>query len=166
MTPQRLFALGAAAAISGGVLRIAAAFIPYAPDSAVLEAFYAVIDLLLLSGVTAIYLRESGRIGWPGLTAFGVAFAGLASLVGPDKTAFGIDWYQAGAMAAALGTAGLGLTLIASRRAILASIAWVLAPIAAISNVGGDGMFAAGALFGLGFVFGGAGILMPSSRPA
>ncbi|HAJ47992.1 MAG TPA: hypothetical protein DCL54_15575, partial [Alphaproteobacteria bacterium] len=62
------------------------------PQSPVLEVLYAVIDLSLLFGLVAIYLRVAPALGWPGLLAFAVSGAGLASIVGPDTEMFGIDW--------------------------------------------------------------------------
>lgn len=164
MTPDRLFRFGACAAICGGALRIAAAFILYMPQSPHLEMFYALIDLLLLFGLGAIYLHEAARLGVSGLAAFSVTFAGLASIVGPDATAFGIDVYELGAALAALGLAAFGVRLIIAGRMILAAAAWVIVPIASLWNSDGLGFMIAGILFGLGFVTAGVDVLSQASH--
>lgn len=157
MNPDRIFRIGAGVAIAGGGLRIAAAFIPYAPESPPLEILYAAIDVSLLFGLVAIFARESASLGWPGLAAFGVALTGLASIVGPDASTFGVDWYQIGAATAALGLAACGATLLAARRMITPALCWIAVP--GIAALGGNAFAvqAAGVMFGLGFVLAGVG---------
>lgn len=164
MTPNTLFRLGAIIAILGGGLRIASAFIPYRQNSAFLEALYGVVDLMLIVGLTATYLHEASRIGWPGLTSAGIAYAGLASIVGPDGFVFGIDWYQVGAGASALGMAGLGVSLLVAWRKILPALLWLAVPFTAISLPQDWAFQAAGILFGLGFVAAGVGIWVQTPR--
>jgi hypothetical protein len=149
---ETLWRLGAGAAVVGGALRVAAAFIPYASQSWPLEALYAVIDVSLLLGLTAIYLREADGLGLAGLAGFGTAFVGLASIVGPDAQTFSVDWYQFGAALSALGMAGLGLAMSLARRMIPAAVCWIAAPIVAIVGPPDLAFQAAGALFGGGFV--------------
>lgn len=161
MTPQNLIRMGAAAAVLGGGLRIAAAFIPYTPQSPPLEALYAAIDLSLLLGLTAVYARESGTLGWPGLAAFLAAFAGLASIVGPDATMLGVDWYQAGATVAAIGMAGFGFVSLLERRSILPALCWISVPVLAVLAPLALAVPAAGVMFGLGFVIAGLSMLSP-----
>lgn len=156
MTRQTLLRFGAGAAILGGGLRVAAAFIPFTPQSPPLEAFYATIDLSLLFGLMAIYANESQELGWPGLGAFAVSFAGLASIAGPDAAMFGVDWYRAGAGVAALGLAAFGVTLLAARRLAIPALCWIATPVVALISV----QFA-GVAFGLGFVAAGLSGLIP-----
>jgi hypothetical protein len=155
VTPQTLLRLGLVCAVLGGALRVASAFIPYTPQSPGLEALYAVIDMSLLFGLVAIYTREAEGLGWPGLVSFIVAFVGLASIVGPDATTFGIDWYQVGASIAALGLAMLGVVLLTARRLIVAALCWIAVPIAALAAPPQLGFLMAGCLFGVGFVMAG-----------
>jgi hypothetical protein len=155
MTPDTLWRLGAGAAILGGALRIAAAFIPYTPLSWPLEALYAVIDVSLLLGLTTIYLREADALGSAGLAGFATAFAGLASIVGPDAQTFGLDWYQAGAALSAMGTVGLGVTMLLARRMTAVAVCWIAVPIVALAGPTDLAFQAAGALFGMGFVLAG-----------
>ncbi|HAH10125.1 MAG TPA: hypothetical protein DCL48_08495 [Alphaproteobacteria bacterium] len=170
MSPQTLFGLGAGAAILGGGLRIAAALIPYTPQSPVLEVLYAVIDLSLLFGLVAIYLRVAPALGWPGLLAFAVSGAGLASIVGPDTEMFGIDWYQMGATGSALGLAGLSVVMVLAGRRIGPSIMWLAVLPMAVFAPGPVANIAPGVLFGLGFVWAGLSDLSATrserSRPS
>lgn len=152
MTPQTLLKLGAGAAILGGALRIAAALIPYTPESPALEMLYAIIDVSLLFGLTAIYANESDHLGWPGLAAFVVAFAGLASIVGPDASTFSVDWYQVGAGVAALGMAALGAVLVVNGRLLAPALCWLAVPGVGLTSPLEFALPVAGALFGLGFV--------------
>jgi hypothetical protein len=152
VTHALLLRLGLWAAVLGGALRIAAAFVPYTPQSPPLEAFYALI-----------YAREAEALGWPGLIAFAVAFAGLASIVGPDATMFGIDWYQAGATMAALGLAAFGAALLFARRMIVAALCWIAVPAVATIAPPLMAFQAAGVLFGLGFVM--TGFSAPQKYP-
>jgi hypothetical protein len=164
VTPQTLLRLGAGAAVLGGGLRIAAAFIPYTPESPALETLYAIIDIALLFGLTAIYANESESLGWPGLIAFIVAFAGLASIVGPDATMFGVHWYQAGAAVTALGMFAFSTTLLAARRLALPALCWLAVPVVALITPAPVAFQAAGVLFGLGFVLSAVGTLNPVRR--
>jgi hypothetical protein len=87
-----LVRVGAAAAVVAGALRIVSTFIPYEANSAGLEALYGVIDLCLMFGLVAVYVASAEAIGMAGLAFFLVALAGVASIVGPDAPAFGIDF--------------------------------------------------------------------------
>ncbi len=165
-----IVSVGAVAAIVGGGLRVVSSFIPYRDGSAGLEALYAVIDLSMLFGLTAIYLHLASRIGRIGLVAFIIAIAGLASIVGPDAKAFGVDFYQVGALVMML---GLGVFAVQTlRRGLmaapaiiwLASVVLVLAASAAGSAVG---VLVAGVALGAGFVLAGLGVLRrPQSQTA
>lgn len=118
-----LVRLGAAAALAGGVLRIASTFIPYQPDAAWLEALYAVIDICLVLGVVAVYLVTAVEVGMSGLALFVLTLSALASIVGPDAQMFGVDFYRVGAMVFVAGLAGFSVRLLMVRR--LAPAAWL-----------------------------------------
>lgn len=91
---------------------MASTFIPYQADLAWLEALYVIIDVCLLVGLIAIYLFSADHVGVLGLAAFLVALAGVASIVGPDAPAFGIDFYRIGALVFVAGLAGLSARLL------------------------------------------------------
>jgi hypothetical protein len=159
---QRLIRLGGIAAICGGGLRVVAAFIPYTPGSAMLETLYAAIDVGLLFGLIAIYLGSAGATGRLGLTGFCVSLTGLASIVGPDAPAFGIDFYQLGSAIFVLGLMPLAVQLIRLRIQRLAGAAWLISAglgLVAATSQSGWAFAGAGIALGAGFALGGASLL-------
>jgi len=155
-------------AIVGGALRIASAFIPWTPDVAWLEALYFAIDTSLLFGLMGAYFAHRVRLGVLGLVTFAIAATGIASIVGPDTTAFGIDTYQAGVAVISVGLSLLGVVMLFRRAGRpIAPLCWVASTAA---GVGGGaighadlGFLAGGLLFGLGFVAAGLDLLRPSA---
>lgn len=161
-----LIRLGAWGALVGGGLRAVATFIPYAPNSAGLEALYGVIDVGLLLGLIAIYLDGAAASGRAGLAGFVVALVGTASIVGPDAPAFGIDFYLAGSLTLLIGMSVLAAALWRAGHNKRAAQAWLLATLLAI--LGGAAaqpllIEAGGLVLGLGFVLAGAQILWRST---
>ena len=96
MTDRNLLRALGVAAVLGGLLRIGSAFVPWTPGSAALELFYFVIDVLLLFGLMGVYLAHREQLGIFGFFPFVVAETGIASIVGPDATVFGVDTYASG----------------------------------------------------------------------
>jgi uncharacterized membrane protein HdeD (DUF308 family) len=82
MNDARLLQVLGLFAVLGGVLRVASAFIPWAPDVASLEALYLAIDVMLLFGLMGIYFAHRNQLGVFGFAAFAIAEAGIASIVG------------------------------------------------------------------------------------
>ncbi len=157
--------IGGGAALIGGLLRFCAAFVPYAPNSPWLEAFYAVIDANLLVGLIGIFMAWCDRArGW-GLAGFVIALIGQGSIIGPDATQFGIDFYVAESL---ILLAGLTLMSIDMMRAeVMRPVAalWLVAVgMAGASPIAGEtAILAAGAAFGAAFVYAGAIML---ARPS
>jgi hypothetical protein len=159
---NRLIQLGGIAAIIGGGLRVVATFIPYAAGSAILEILYAVIDVGLLFGLIAIYLGSAEATGRLGLAGFFVSLTGLASIVGPDAPAFGVDFYQLGSAILVLGLVPLATQLVRLPDQRLTGAAWlVCAGLGLVSAVSQSSwtFAAAGAALGTGFALGGAILL-------
>jgi hypothetical protein len=169
MDDRGLYRLAGAAAVLGGGLRIATAFMTW-DGSAGLEAIAFAIDVLLLFGLMGIYLAHRAALGWAGLAAFVVAETGVASIIGPDVEAFGIDTYLAGVHAISIGLAALGAAMLLKRIDAVAAICWIasLAVGAAGALVGqaAAGFLIGGVLFGLGFVAAGIALLMPATKSA
>lgn len=155
-------AWGARSAIIGGVLRIAASFVPYTAESIALETFYAIIDVFLLFGLFAMFSRLASRPQHLATAGLVIAIIGQASIIGPDTEMFGVDFYLAGTTVLLV---GLGLTSAAMMRAGAmrsAALYWlgciVLALAAAI--VGSSILAAAaGIVFGMGFIVAGRALL-------
>lgn len=152
---HRLFRISACAAGLAGVLRLIAQIIPYTPDNAPLEALYGVIDIGFVLAMTGLVALCAPRIHVAGLVLLLAALCGVASIVGPDRTAFGIDFYLAGSAVFAL-SLGLSAPWLARLPGLeRAALAWALGALAAISSALGGGALAfaaAGLLLALGFV--------------
>ena len=101
MNYPTLYRLSGVAAIVGGLLRIASSF-PLIEDETALQWLYTGIDILLLMGIIGIYLQRAERLGFLGLTSFGVAVAALSFIGGPDADPFGFSTYEQGAAALAI----------------------------------------------------------------
>lgn len=164
MTHVGLVRAGAAAAVVAGGLRIVSTFIPYEADSAPLEALYGVIDVGLLFGLVGVYVVSAEAVGVIGLVAFLAALAGVASIVGPDAQAFGIDFYRIGALVFVTGQAGLSVQLLRARRMVPSAVLWIATLAAAlVTIVVPQAFMASGLCLGLGYVL--AGVGMQRLRP-
>jgi len=163
MTYRRLLYIGALAAIAGGVPRVISSFIPYSEGALRLEIFYGFIDLCLLFGLVALYLRLAEQLGWLGLISFLVAVTGLASIVGPDRILWGVDLYRLGAAVLLLGLAGLSTVMLWAGLMKTAALYWLIALAVGIaaSLSGLPLAFAvSGMLFGIGFVSAGVALVL------
>ncbi len=164
MDDRSLYRLAGGAAALGGAMRIATAFVPW-DGSAAVEAVALAIDVLLLFGLMGIYAAHRAALGWIGLAAFVVAEAGIASIVGPDTAAFGIETYLAGVHAISMGLLLLGAVMLSQRVEMLAATCWIASPVvglgAAFVGQAAAGFLIGGVLFGLGFVATGLALVLP-----
>jgi hypothetical protein len=161
---DRFIGFGAVAGAIGGALRIAAAFIPYVSETAWLEALYAACDLGMMFGLIGVYLATAERVGLAGLATFAVALAALASIVGPDSQAFGIDFYRVGAAAFALALATFAATLLVARVFAASAVFWIAcAALGIIASGTGNvpAFIGAGLALGAGFITAGVTLLRP-----
>lgn len=146
---------GAWAGAVGGGLRVVSAFIPYALDQPWLELLYGAIDIGLLFGLLAAWLFTAEVVGRVGLFGFVVALVGLASIVGPDSHAFGIDFYMLGATVFMLGLATLAIPLLRHGALALAGGLWLVAAAAGAVfalAAAAPALIVSGVALGLGFV--------------
>lgn len=151
---------GAVAAIAAGALRIVSTFIPYEPNSAGLETLYGVIDLGLMFGLVAVYIASAEALGVAGLGFFFIALAGVASIVGPDAPAFGIDFYRIGALVFVAGLAGLSVQLLRAGLMRVSAVLWLGTFAASLLTVAAPQAFiAAGLAIGAGYVLAGVELL-------
>lgn len=151
----RLMTGGAWMGAVGGGLRIVAAFIPYVPDSARLELLYGVVDIGLLFGLLAAYLFAAEAVGVVGLAGFVVAFTGLASIVGPDSHAFGIDFYLLGSAVYLLGLTVLAIQLVRRRALVATGWLWLVAATAGMVfalAAAAPVLIVSGVTLGLGYI--------------
>lgn len=142
------------AGAAGGALRVASSFVPYAPQSVALEALYAVIDVGMLLGLVGVHMQTAARTGVAGFVFFSLSLAALASIVGPDATMFGVDFYRVGASLFALALAGYAATLMFARVQHVAATLWILCAVSGLVAVTGSSpaFMAAGITLGLGYV--------------
>jgi len=156
MSANALLRVSGIAALVGGALRIASTFTPYAPENAGLEAFYALIDACLLFGLLGVYAAYAGALGRIGFAGFVIAALGLASIVGPDATTFGVDWYAIGAGVFVAGLALLSVQMLRARVMAGAALAWLGAFASALAvPLTPYAFMSAGLLLGLGYVLAG-----------
>jgi hypothetical protein len=135
VSSQILFRLGGIAALVGGLLRVISSFIPYREATAWLEGFYALVDICLLLGLMAIYLRHAQHLGGIGVIAYGFSTVGIASIVGPDATMFGVDFYKAGALTMITGLLILAIQMLRNRILFWTSSLWILSFVLTILTV-------------------------------
>lgn len=152
---DRLARIGAGAALLAGVLEIIAQFLTHVPDHPGLETLYAAIDISFLIALVALVSGVAGRIALPGLVLLLVALAGVASIIGPDKTAFGIEFYRAGSavFVLALGAAAVWLAQLAPYRRV--ALVWMgTALLALAAGASGEPLVfrATSVMLGLGFL--------------
>lgn len=105
---------GAAVAVAGGLLRIAASFAPVviASESS-RELLYVVVDLCLIAGLLAFYVSRRANLRWPGTCGFVAALAGLA-VVRANRAVSPVDLYPVGSITI---VCGLIVLTLASWRA-------------------------------------------------
>lgn len=97
MSRATLVHAGGTAAIVGGVLRVAASFVPSVGSDASLQLLYLVIDVFLLLGVLGFYELRHEDIGRVGAVWFLLALVGL-NIVRSSRAIPGVDLYPIGAM--------------------------------------------------------------------
>lgn len=160
--PAGLARFAGFAAIGAGALRIAAAAIPYVPESIWLEALYGLIDIGFLFATVGLSLAVWPRIDWLGVVGAGVLVAGIASIVGPDAVFHGMSMYQAGLGVIALGSVAFALSLLRLGVFTATGWAWIAAAGLGIGATlaASPLLFAiAGASFGLAYVTAGLRLL-------
>ncbi len=165
MNPRILFKLSGAAALAGGLLRIASA-LPLELDALSQEWLWTTIDMALTLGLIGIYLVRADKLGFLGLAGFVFSMASLSFIGGPDRDVFGFSTYQQGAAALAISMVGFALAwLRAGERPWAPPLLW-FGSVLAVGVLGmlpapapDYGFAAAGVLFGLAFAAAGYDLL-------
>jgi hypothetical protein len=156
-----LLRLSGWAAIAGGVLRIADTFTTTALPQNTLMLLYFATDVLLLTGIAGVWVRQRRELGLTGTISLAVFVVGILMI---RASAFGVLGYQPGAAAALIGMALYSVDALVKRSTPMwAPLLWLLSLAAGIASVAGYQpvtMFAlAGIAFGFGFVVAGATVL-------
>jgi hypothetical protein len=164
MTKHVLLRLSATAAIIGGALRVADAFLPGGVTVQVQQLAYIATDIMLLIGLCGIYLSRSNRLGLVGLLGFIASIIGILMVRSSAPGLFGFSSYLTGATVTLLGVVTLSIALLMhAALPKLAPILWIASLI--IGAMGllpvakSWGVTLAGVAFGMGFVAAGIGVL-------
>ena len=149
------------AAILGGVLRIANAFIWRLLGAHGAQITFALTDMALILGSFGFALALRGRIGWLGHCGIALGIGGL--LFVRIAAATGIGSYQAAAAVTLFGAAFLGADMLMRHAGSrLAAAMWVAALAAGlVSLIFPPAAIAAAILFGAGFICQGSQALRP-----
>ena len=152
---------GGCAAIAGGLLRLMAA-IPASQNLPGVQWLYLSIDCLLLFGLLAIYVRHADKLGRLGLIAFCTGVAAICVI--RSQMALGGWTYIGGALALSLSLGTLGAMLRSQPGFQFAPYSWAASIITgavatALPSFDAISFTVAGALFGVGFVCVGVGLL-------
>lgn len=164
---ERMVRWGAYCGMAGGALRIVTTFIPFHAGSGGLEAVYAATDLGMLFALIAVGLAAGDALGRIGFACWAVALAGLASIVGPDPVAFGIDFYRLGAGIFVLALGAMAVALLVRQTMLPAAGLWVASAVLALVGGATGTMLAfatAGLVLGLGFLAAGWAMLSSARR--
>jgi hypothetical protein len=149
--------LSGAAAVAGGILRIANSFTAGAFDARTRELGYFVTDVLLLFGFLGIYLPRRALLGRVGLAGFVCGVVGI--LIIRSSTSFGPNGYVIGAGLLLVGlSAQSGVMLARTDLPKLPPILWLTSLVLAVAGaLGGlpSATVLAGVPFGAGFVLAG-----------
>ena len=154
---RRVRRFAAAAALLGGALRVGTSFLTWDSGVGWLEALALVTDVGLLFGLMGVFLDTHEQIGVWGLLTFAAAEAGIASIIGPDTVAFGIDTYQVGVVVISVALFLFSLELRRRRAGPpLATGLWMASTVTAVAAGAAGrrefGFVVGGFLFGLGFI--------------
>lgn len=120
MNDSTLLRISGAAAVIGGVLRIASTFAGALGEHNA-QLLYFVIDLFLLTGLAGIYLSQRGLLGVTGLAGSSIAALGIMMI--RSSALFG--GYQIGAAVTIIGFAVLGVAMLGARTAKIAPLLWL-----------------------------------------
>lgn len=167
MNDQTLVRMAAVAAIAGGALRIADAFLADRFAAPTLAPLYFLTDLLLLGGTLGIYFARRHLLGWTGVAAVALTFVGLLIVRSDGVRIFGLGGYEVGAPLALFGTTLLGVLLGLKGHLRVSATLWLSALAIGIGlpccQSADFTLFVAGALYGAGFIAAGASLLF--TRP-
>jgi hypothetical protein len=161
-----LIRLAAVAAILGGALRIADAFLGSSGAQFQQLAYFAT-DVMLIFGLCGIYFSRSDRLGFPGLFGFVLAITGILMVRSAALSVFGLNAYLVGAAVTLLGVDLISIImLIRGAFPKLIPILWIASlAFGVIGMFGAAASWAvplAGVTFGVGFIA--AGMILFSDQ--
>jgi hypothetical protein len=166
MNKATLVRLAAIAAIVGGVLRIADAFLS-SSGTHFQQLAYFLTDVMLIFGLCGVYFSRSNRLGFPGLFGFILAITGILMVRSAALSIFGLSAYLVGAAVTLLGVDLISIVmLIRGVFSKLVPALWIASlAFGVLGLFGAAASWAiplAGITFGVGFII--AGIYLFSDR--
>jgi hypothetical protein len=166
MNKTTLLRLSAVAAILGGVLRIADAFLGSAGPQTQQLTYFAT-DVMLIFGLCGIYFSRSNRLGFAGLFGFFLAISGILMVRSASLSVFGLSAYLVGATVTLLGVDLISIImLIRNAFPKIVPTLWIASLIFGVIGLSPKTMNwavpLAGVTFGLGFIA--AGVILYSDR--
>ncbi len=169
MNDRTRWRISGAAAIAGGLLRVASTFTASALDASTLQLSYFVTDVMLLFGLLGIYLRNRDALRWGGSIGFALGMVGILTI--RSAALLGSKGYEIGAGALLVGLAILGFAALAYRTsARVPAVLWltslVLGTVGAVAPGFAWSTALAGIAFGLGFALAGWELLRQASPSA
>jgi hypothetical protein len=166
MNKATLLRFSAIAAILGGTLRIADAFLAHSGIQLQQFAYFAT-DVMLIFGLCGIYFSRSNQLGFAGLFGFFLAITGILMVRSSALSVFGLSAYLVGAAVTLLGVDLISIImLIRGAFPKLVPIVWIASLIFSILGLfGAASRWAvplAGITFGIGFIA--AGVILYFDR--
>jgi len=158
-----LLRMCAKAAVVGGALRVADAFLTGTKAVGVQQIAYFVTDLMLLLGLCGVYFARRKTLGRVGLLGFVASVTGLLIVRSSGLNVFGPSSYLVGATVTLLGVVAMGSVLLV-RGAFpkLGPALWIASFAVGLIGLLTGMMWAvvlAGMIFGVGFAVVGVNLL-------
>lgn len=163
-----LLRLCAVAAVAGGGLRVADAFLAVTSAAHAQQIAYFVTDLMLMLGLCGIYLPGRKTLGLTGFLGFAASIAGLLIVRSSAWNGLGSNSYMIGATVTLMGVVAMGAVMLV-RKAFpkLGPMLWitsfVVGLIGLLSPKFGWAVALAGVIFGVGFIVAGVSVLRTQS---
>jgi drug/metabolite transporter (DMT)-like permease len=161
--------LGGAAAIAGGELRVADAYLAVTGAVRAQQIAYFITDLLLIVGLCGIYFPRRKTLGVAGLLGFAASIAGLFIVRTSGLNGLGSNSYLIGATVTLIGVVAMG-TVMLVRKAFpkLGPALWiasfVVGLIGLLSPKLSWAVALAGVIFGIGFIAAGINLFREESQ--
>jgi drug/metabolite transporter (DMT)-like permease len=158
-----------AAAVAGGGLRVADAYLAATSAIRAQQIAYFITDLLLILGLCGIYFSRRKALGVVGLLGFGASIAGLLIVRTSGLNGLGSNSYLIGATLTLIGVVAMG-TVMLVRKAFpkLGPALWiasfVVGLIGLLSAKLSWAVALAGVIFGIGFIAAGINLLREESQ--
>ena len=164
--------LGGAAAVAGGALRVADAYLAVTGTARTQQIAYFITDILLLFGLCGLYLVLRRALGIAGHLGFAAAVGGLFVVRASSLAGFGQNGYVVGAAVTLVGVVAMGAAMMARTSfPRLGPALWIasfaVGLLGLISAKISWAVALAGVIFGAGFVAAGVALLrMDSATPS